>query len=775
MGKRLNIGLFVANIEDVFSNSICKGAISAAEEIDANLIIFPGKYIHTERKQDPGQLYEYQYNTLFSYAKKESIDVIITCISSIGYTITLEHRKRIMNEFHNIPILSVASKDEGYPYVEYDNSTGLREAIEYLINEKGLTKIGMLGGQTSNTDALERLETYKDTLLANQIEINDNRIIFGNLTRLCEPSVEELLDKNPDIEAIVCCNDDMAIGVYKVLKQRGIVIGKDILVIGFDDIPLAAKLDPPLATVRADAVTLGYQAIYEANNLVNNKGILNPIVKTIFVPRESAGFDAQDVSILEKALYSKEIEAKDIQDISSLFVDYIFYDLVYDRKAKEIKLQLHDFFSLLLKLAFDGKMNVNLMNFIEMKYMNLLKNDLLAHTDAIKIMNVFGSVLDKLFSKNCSAHCKIMLQQMISDFSKRLVDKLKNEVSDNKRAYVELNHMTNIISRDMLMLNNDAEQSYYGLLDTLPKIEVYNSFLYLFENPIEHQFNTEWNAPEKILLKAYQDGQKTISLPRTKQKMDTCNLFSHEFMPSYRRCTWVVHDIYSGEMQYGLFICDIKYEYFHLVELLTYQLSAAIKIINLFQIQKVFQFELEESLEQIKKHNIKLDRISKVDDLTGILNRRGFFDQAESLLKGNYPKGKLIVVAYADLDYLKSINDKFGHDEGDFAIKAGAEILLEVFRGIGIIGRLGGDEFAAVAVVENGKMVEELRHRIKEKNAELNNNVEKPYQVHISVGICEFEYNESLQLKDMLNQADDLLYDAKKNRKSVNSTGETKM
>ncbi|HKM03250.1 MAG TPA: GGDEF domain-containing protein [Lachnospiraceae bacterium] len=764
--KRLNIGLFVANIENVFSNSICKGAIIAAEEMDVNLIIFPGKYIHTERNPDPGQLYEYQYNTLFSYAKKESIDVLVTCISSIGFTISIEQRKRFMNEFLDIPILSVASKDEGYPYVEYDNRSGLREAIEYLIYEKGLTKIAMLGAQTSNSDASERLETYKETLRANHLEIDNGRIVFGKGARECELSVEDLLDRNPDIEAIVCYNDVMAIGVYNVLKKRNIVIGKDILVVGFDDISAAAKLDPPLATVRADAVTLGYQSILESINLSNGKNVENSIVKTMFVPRESVGFDSQDISSLEKVLYSKELEKNDIQKISNLFVDYIFYDLVFDKRANETKQQLHDLFSLMLKLVIDCNVNKNLMEFIKMKYKNLLKNDLLEYTDASKVINIFGGVMNNLFSKNCDTKYKIMLQQMIADFNKRLVDKLKNKLSENKRDYVELNHITNIVSKNMLMLNNDAEQSYYGLLDTLPKINVHHSFLYLFENPIEHTFNAEWKAPENILLKAYQDGEETISLPRTRQKMNTCNLFSHEYMPSDKRCTWIVHDIYSGELQYGLFICDIKYEYFHLIELLTYQLSAAIQIISLFQAQKIFQFELEERLEQIKKHNIKLDRISKVDELTGILNRRGFYNKAEKMLSGKQLLGKKIIVAYADLDYLKNINDKYGHDEGDYAIKSGAEILSKVFKEFGIIGRLSGDEFAALAIVEEEMIVEKLHERIYQESKYHNSNVEKPYQVHVSVGICEFDYKDTLQLKDMLNQADDLLYDAKKNRKS---------
>ena len=86
MKKRYNIGLVVGNVEDDFSNQVCKGAMRAAELVDDNLFIFPVKYWGQteEARNDLNQRYEYQYNYLMSYAQSRSLDMVLVCMSTIG-------------------------------------------------------------------------------------------------------------------------------------------------------------------------------------------------------------------------------------------------------------------------------------------------------------------------------------------------------------------------------------------------------------------------------------------------------------------------------------------------------------------------------------------------------------------------------------------------------------------------------------------------------------------------------------------------------------------
>ena len=88
-----------------------------------------------------------------------------------------------------------------------------------------------------------------------------------------------------------------------------------------------------------------------------------------------------------------------------------------------------------------------------------------------------------------------------------------------------------------------------------------------------------------------------------------------------------------------------------------------------------------------------------VDDLTALNNRRGFLLLGRQLLKVAERTGQSATLAFIDLDAMKSINDKYGHDQGDAALIATAAILRSVFRGADVISRIGGDEFCILLLV----------------------------------------------------------------------------
>ena len=92
--------------------------------------------------------------------------------------------------------------------------------------------------------------------------------------------MSDLLDRCPDLEAIAFANDAMAEGAYEVFEQRGIEAGRDILVTGFDDSPVAVNLVPPLTTVRADASELGYDAVTECLELCRSGKLSSRLVRS---------------------------------------------------------------------------------------------------------------------------------------------------------------------------------------------------------------------------------------------------------------------------------------------------------------------------------------------------------------------------------------------------------------------------------------------------------------------------------------------------------------
>jgi len=88
--------------------------------------------------------------------------------------------------------------------------------------------------------------------------------------------------------------------------------------------------------------------------------------------------------------------------------------------------------------------------------------------------------------------------------------------------------------------------------------------------------------------------------------------------------------------------------------------------------------------------------VAMTDPLTGLLNRRGFMERAEALIARNASDGNRVSLLMFDLDYFKSINDRYGHAAGDDALRVFSETIRYTMREGDVVGRLGGEEFAAI-------------------------------------------------------------------------------
>jgi diguanylate cyclase (GGDEF)-like protein/PAS domain S-box-containing protein len=171
-------------------------------------------------------------------------------------------------------------------------------------------------------------------------------------------------------------------------------------------------------------------------------------------------------------------------------------------------------------------------------------------------------------------------------------------------------------------------------------------------------------------------------------------------------------------------------------------------------------------IHERKSFEDTLASISTTDDLTGLLNRRGFFTLAQQQIKLSNRSGRGLMLVFADLDGLKAINDTHGHRAGDQALAEIAEILRDVFRGSDIIARLGGDEFAVLMIEEEGvtegrSVVERLQRAIEIRNALS----QTPYDLAISAGIKHYDPLQPMSLDRLLSEADGLMYKEKKARR----------
>ena len=174
-------------------------------------------------------------------------------------------------------------------------------------------------------------------------------------------------------------------------------------------------------------------------------------------------------------------------------------------------------------------------------------------------------------------------------------------------------------------------------------------------------------------------------------------------------------------------------------------------------------------ISERKKMENKLREISITDDLTGVLNRRGFLEMAERQMHLSGRMEKSIYLLYADIDNMKWINDNLGHTVGDKALKEAADILKHTFRKADIIGigRLGGDAFAILMFSELGSCCDHpAQKRLVENLAEKNKEDDRVYTLSISTGIVKYDPEHPCSIEEFISMGDEAMYICKKEQKN---------
>lgn len=185
---------------------------------------------------------------------------------------------------------------------------------------------------------------------------------------------------------------------------------------------------------------------------------------------------------------------------------------------------------------------------------------------------------------------------------------------------------------------------------------------------------------------------------------------------------------------------------------------------------RVLDGDERESLRDLAgmvEREIAVSQLAVDDELTGLANRRGFLMMAHQALAFCERQHLPALVVYADVDGLKVVNDRSGHDSGDQLLRHAGSVMAEAFRGSDVVGRLGGDEFAAVLTAFEGDeawALSRLAMSVEACNQAL---VGAPYAVSLSVGTVRFDPDDPELLESLLQQADASMYLDKLHRRQL--------
>lgn len=175
--------------------------------------------------------------------------------------------------------------------------------------------------------------------------------------------------------------------------------------------------------------------------------------------------------------------------------------------------------------------------------------------------------------------------------------------------------------------------------------------------------------------------------------------------------------------------------------------------------------ERKQAEATLTQHAAELRALALRDELTGLNNRRGFMLLSAQQLRQSTRMQRPALLVFIDLDGMKPINDRFGHEEGDRALRDTAAILMKVFRESDIVARLGGDEFVVLITDAGEPVLPIIRNRLDAALRAHNLREGQPYELAMSLGSTCYDPAAPRPIEALLASADAVMYAQKQARR----------
>ena len=254
--KTSTVGLIITDIANPFYSELLRGVHNSLDE--SGYSVFLGTTFDIDAKQQK----------LLSTMLEHRVGGLILCPVSDSSAETIERIKQL-----DIPLVLSVRELENVEadYVGIDYVVGAQMAVNHLI-QKGHRRIAFLGGFSGSTAWKKRKEGYCNALIQAGIELDDSLIIESDITREGgKDAVRKVILNHEPPTAVFCFNDFVAHGVILGLSDAGLRPGKDLAVVGFDNVPEASLYNPPLTTVSSYARLIGSQAASLLHQRIQNR------------------------------------------------------------------------------------------------------------------------------------------------------------------------------------------------------------------------------------------------------------------------------------------------------------------------------------------------------------------------------------------------------------------------------------------------------------------------------------------------------------------------
>lgn len=764
--KHYTIAVMTGDTQSDYSEELMRGFYVSAQEEDVNIVLLMGPQMPTYctdivTSSITGS-YRYQFDSIYQYTHFIKPDAAVITYGSLSAFNTEQGKSEFFEQFSDIPYLVIEDRSahEGVPFFETDNYSGMKDCVEHLVVDHGYRRIAFLGGPSDNFDSQERLRAYRDVMEAHGIQVTDAMIGYGDYTDQVDKVVSDLLDNNPGLEAIVSANDGMCKSCYRVCTARNLIVGKDIAITGFDDIRSASSMTPPLTTVSQNSFNISYMALKAAVAMCRGEKIESQKMPTILKKRCSCGCSLME-DLAARYIPEKEIGAF-IEKKTQELAEYLFSSVSYQKERDYLSKSLVEYFTYIYDTIFQNQHDRFCMDALLSILKKVIEYPYLSNAQMLdsvtKLLQILMANARDILSQRLIASIISSTQQYVHSIN---VEKLEKEIYiSNRKAWFVPAFTRDLASEAYLSHPQDI---FYRILEELEKMGVRSAYFFLFDSSITHMPGESIEFPEEMNLVCFFNSRDLQFFHKAEQPRFTVKDGLMSYVAEENPACLTAAILFSEYKQYGVMLCDAAHEDIPFLQICSMQLGTLFYIIELSMKEKQARDKLQDSLRVIKDQNKVLGFLSEYDELTKLMNRRGFIEKAMTSYRDNV--GKHAYMIFGDLDHLKEINDVFGHAEGDFAIKNVAERFRHIMPEEAVCGRIGGDEYVAFVLTEEEGFSERIKREFAAVGEEFNSASDKPYYIELSIGIHECICSNEIPFDEILKKSDKLLYAAKANRR----------
>lgn len=282
----MRIGLLIGVFDSSYCLSFYKWISQEARARKASLIVMEGNSL------DNNTLENVANNTLLRIVSRERLDGLIILSSSINFScgnLVIEKFAQSVD----IPVVSIGVSYEGITSIVLNNSEGFHQIVSHLIEVHNYAKLALIGGPPSHGESLDRKDAFIKTLQSHGLTVRPEFLLSGSFGYMsgynhAKTLVEPI--KRHEIDAVVCANDEMALGAIRCFKDNGINVPEDVAVTGFDGTGLLDYCPPLITTVSQHFDLIAHKSVSALFELIlSHRSKKNHVVEPELLIRESCG------------------------------------------------------------------------------------------------------------------------------------------------------------------------------------------------------------------------------------------------------------------------------------------------------------------------------------------------------------------------------------------------------------------------------------------------------------------------------------------------------